>query len=324
MQTININMSHQNFDLASYCAEKRSLVENKLDEYLISQTPTKLWESMRYSVLSGGKRLRALLCLASAEAIIGSNNNSLEPFLPCCCALEMVHAMSLIHDDLPAMDNDDYRRGQLTNHKVYGEAVALLAGDALLMLAIEILIKHTPKYIDREILLQVITELCQASGAPGMVGGQVLDLAFTGNLNQLPFNDHDNFSSQAEVVEAIHKYKTGALIKFAVWSGAQLAGANDSQLNTLAQFAECLGLAFQITDDLLDETGDLATLGKTPGKDQAANKTTWVTIFGNKKAKEKLQMLEEEGLAILDNSSINSAQTIPLKELLKYAIHRQK
>ena len=319
MQTINATSN--NFDFASYCTQGRQLVENKLSEYLTVRPPEKLWESMRYSVLSGGKRMRALLCLAAAQAVQNNDNNSLEPYLPCSCALEMVHAMSLIHDDLPALDNDDYRRGQLTNHKVYGEAMALLAGDALLMLAVEILIKYTPANIDPSILLQVVTGLSQAAGAPGMVGGQVLDLAFTG---QLTGNDDTNHCKQAETVETIHKGKTGALIKFAVWSGAKLAAANESQLNTLEQFAHCLGLAFQIADDMLDLTGNLATLGKTPGKDQAANKVTWVTVFGPQKAQEKLRLLEEEGLAALNNSLINPMQARPLKELLKYAIHRDK
>jgi geranylgeranyl diphosphate synthase, type II len=320
MQTLNT--INQNFDFASYCADRRKLVEEKLDQYLTSKTPTKLWESMRYSLLSGGKRLRALLCLASAEAIM-PNGSSL-PFLPCACAIEMVHAMSLIHDDLPCMDNDDYRRGKLTNHKVYGEAMALLAGDALLLLAIEVLIKHTPIIIDRAVLSKVVAQLCEASGASGMVGGQVLDLAFTGNSNRSLFDQEDNINNETEAVEAIHKSKTTALIRFAVCSSATLAAANERQLTLLDDFAQRLGLAFQIADDLLDSTGSLATLGKTPGKDKGANKTTWVTIFGASKAQEKLQMLEMEGLAILNNSAIDPIGTKPLQELLKYAIHREK
>jgi geranylgeranyl diphosphate synthase type II len=322
MQTVN--SSSQNFDFTAYCNQRRKLVENRLSEYLTDKPPVKLWESMRYSVLSGGKRLRAILCLASAEAVNNNYENPIEDCLPCSCALEMVHAMSLIHDDLPSMDNDDFRRGQPTNHKVYGEAMALLAGDALLMLAIEILVKHTPTKVDRDLLLQIVTGLCQATGASGMVGGQVLDLAFTGDHNNSILDSRDNISNQSEAVEAIHNGKTAALIKFAVWSGAKIALATDSQLDTLDQFAQNLGLAFQITDDILDSTGDLHTLGKTPGKDQAANKTTWVTIFGAAKAQEKLNMLEKDGLAILDGSSLDKARTQPLKELLKYAIHRQK
>ncbi len=179
MQTVEAQRNE--FDFASYLEVRRKLIETKLAQYLPIATPERLWQSMRYSVLSGGKRLRALLCLSSAEAIIGFDQD-LEPFIPCACALELIHAMSLIHDDLPALDNDDFRRGKPTNHKVYGEAMALLAGDALLMQAIEILIKHTPKRIERSLLLEVVERLCQATGASGMVGGQVLDLTFTGQL----------------------------------------------------------------------------------------------------------------------------------------------
>lgn len=191
MQTIDI--PGKEFDFVSYSEDKRRLVEHKLDEYLALKEPVKLWESMRYSVLAGGKRLRALLCLAAAEAI--SENRFIEQVLPCCCALEIVHAMSLIHDDLPALDNDDYRRGRLTNHKVYGEAMALLAGDALLMLAIEILIEHS-KEIDQSVLLEVVTGLSRAAGTSGMVGGQVLDLEYTGQTNQ---------AIPIQAIETMHK-----------------------------------------------------------------------------------------------------------------------
>jgi geranylgeranyl diphosphate synthase type II len=163
-------------------------------------------------------------------------------------------------------------------------------------------------------LLDIISRLCQATGASGMVGGQVLDLAFTGQAAGI----------DTETIESIHQGKTGALIKFAIWSGARLAGANDSQLASLERFADKLGFAFQITDDLLDVTGNLSTLGKTPGKDQATNKVTWVTVFGEKQAREKLQLLEKEGMAYLDSPVFLTTQVGPLRELLRYAIHREK
>jgi geranylgeranyl diphosphate synthase type II len=319
MQTIGL--PHDEYNFASYAKVRRDLIEAKLAEYLNKSDPDSLWESMRYSVLSGGKKLRALLCLASAESIIGIDKD-LEPFLPVACAIEMVHAMSLIHDDLPALDNDDYRRGKLTNHKVYGEATALLAGDALLMLAIETIIEKTPKNIDKQILLNVISRFSQAIGAPGMVGGQILDLAFTGKLDDLRNSKEKTYDVEAKTIEAIHKGKTGALIKFSVWSGATLAGANNKQLQLLEEFADKLGFAFQIADDLLDVTGNLASIGKTPGKDAAASKVTWVTVFGEKIARQKLQKLEEEGLSVLNNDSLKNNQTAPLTELLKYAIYR--
>jgi len=316
-----VECSNNQFDFVSYSKERRELVENKLAEYFAQRDPNTLWESMSYSVLSEGKKLRALLCIASSEAIVGLGNN-LESVLPLSCAIEMIHAMSLIHDDLPALDNDDYRRGKLTNHKVYGEAIALLAGDALLMLAAETLIEKTPKNIDRQLLLNIVSRLCQATGAAGMVGGQVLDLTFTGKLTELQNSRSIDDHKEVNTIEAIHRGKTGALIRFAVWSGASLAGANERQLLLLEQFADKLGYAFQIADDLLDSTGNLVTLGKTPGKDQASSKVTWVTVFGEKLALQKLEDLEKDGMDILDNSKLPSKNTAPLRELLKYAIYR--
>jgi len=316
MQTIGL--PHNEYDFHSYTKARRELIEAKLAEFLSGKYPSALWESMRYSV-SGGKKLRALLCLASAESIAGLNQE-IDLVVPVSCAIEMVHAMSLIHDDLPALDNDDYRRGKLTNHKVYGEAIALLAGDALLMLAIETIIEKTSDKVDRQVLLKVISRFTQAIGASGMVGGQVLDLDFTGKVEDL--RKIKNNKAELEAVESIHKGKTAALIKFSVWSGAAIVGANEKQLQLLEEFAEKLGFAFQIADDLLDSTGNLATLGKTPGKDQAANKVTWVTLFGEQEARQMLQKLAEEGMEILKSDELANNQNTPLAELLKYAIYR--
>ncbi len=294
------------------------MIETRLEQYLSHNEPQNLWDSMRYSVLSGGKRLRALLCMAAAEAF-GPNDDVSELVLPCACAIEMVHAMSLIHDDLPAMDNDDYRRGKPTNHKVFGEAMALLAGDALLMLATEILIDETPAKVDRVILLSVVKELARATGAHGMVGGQVEDMNFTGGFDK----GHTNKEFVDEdILQSIHRRKTGALITFSLWSGARLVEANERQLIDLKRFGEILGLAFQITDDLLDVTGDINTLGKTPGKDEASQKATWVRLFGIDGSKQKLKELETEGLGILENNGIEIGSAPALNELLKYAIHR--
>jgi geranylgeranyl diphosphate synthase type II len=311
------------FDFEFYLEASRQLVERELALYLSESAPDVLWESMRYSVLSGGKRLRAILCLSAAEVIAARKNpyrtESVEIVLPCCCAIEMVHAMSLIHDDLPAMDNDDYRRGKLTNHKVFGEAIALLAGDALLLYANEMLLAKTPSEVDPLLTLSVCRELSKACGPKGMVGGQVDDLAFTGRLEQVKI---DSEAGQSEVVENIHRGKTGALIRFSVWSGARLMGASDDELAILSRYAETLGLAFQIADDLLDVTGDMKSLGKTPGKDQAANKVTWVTVHGEESSRKRLRELEEAGLAYLDNSLFTGGSTKVLKKLLQYAIHR--
>ncbi|MBS2004542.1 MAG: farnesyl diphosphate synthase [Candidatus Obscuribacterales bacterium] len=310
--------SNSTFSFKAYASDRRVLIEKRLEQYMSANEPEKLWESMRYSVLSGGKRLRALLCLAAAEAIL-PNEDVADLVLPCACAIEMVHAMSLIHDDLPSMDNDDLRRGKPTNHKVFGEAMALLAGDALLMLANEILIEETPAKVDRNILLSVVKELSIATGAHGMVGGQVEDMNFTGAFEQ----GHTNKEFVDEkILSSIHRRKTGALITFSIWSGARLAGANERQLIDLKRFGEILGLAFQITDDLLDVTGDASTLGKTPGKDEATQKATWVRLFGIEGSKQRLQELESEGLEILRSNNIESGSAPALTELLKYAIHR--
>jgi geranylgeranyl diphosphate synthase type II len=339
------------FDFDAYISARRSLIEERLDRYLTSKKGGVLWDSMRYSVLSGGKRLRAILCLAVAEAMASGLDDGqldvsdvIEIALPCACAIEMVHAMSLIHDDLPALDNDDLRRGKPTNHKVFGEAVALLAGDALLMLANQILIDETPRSVDSDTLLSVVSELARATGPEGMVGGQVADMIYTG----VPGRDgacggkkmlqRDDLATEfqegsedaagdqpvltASVMEEIHMAKTGALIRFSVWSGARLMGAPLDKLDNLALYGEVLGLAFQIADDLLDVTGDSATLGKTPGKDEASDKATFVRLFGIDGARARLKDLEATGLNMVEQCAANSSGIPALKALLQYAIHR--
>ncbi|MBX9877009.1 MAG: polyprenyl synthetase family protein [Candidatus Obscuribacterales bacterium] len=298
------------FDFEEFVASKRMLVDAHLAEYLATGTPEVLYESMRYSVLSPGKRIRALLCLAAAQAI---NEDAHRVALPCACAIEMIHAMSLIHDDLPALDNDDIRRGKPTNHKVFGEAIALLAGDALLMLAMETIANHIPASIERSIVVKVLSELAKATGAPGMVGGQVDDIAFTGG--KLP-------SDKLAMLNSIHLRKTGSLIRFSTWSGATLAGANQEQQNHFATFGEILGLAFQITDDLLDVTGSAETLGKTPGKDAEANKLTFVAIEGIDKSKAKLLDLQREAETALTKTGVSKQSLIYLESLLQMAINR--
>jgi len=328
------------FDFKNYTQVRRELVEQRLRQYLDFDDPHDLWESMRYSVLSGGKRLRSLLCIAGSEAVSPAEE-TVDLVLPCACAIEMVHAMSLIHDDLPCMDNDDFRRGKPTNHKVFGEALALLAGDALLMHAIDILIDKTPEQVDRRTLISVSLELARASGAKGMVAGQVDDLRLTGASDKatgLPAasNESGQSSESGEVkrtscddttqneslVASIHRRKTGALIKFAISSGARLANASDLQVKALEEFGEILGLAFQITDDLLDVTGDIGTLGKTPGKDVATKKVTWVRVFGTDGARRKLDELESQGEQLIAAAPLETGSLPALSSLLKYAIHR--
>ena len=333
MQAMEIFKS--NFDFSEYAQSRRIVIEEQLAIYMQDRSRV-LWQSMAYSVLSSGKRLRALLCLASAEACSGKDDKeqTLSAVLPLACSIELIHAMSLIHDDLPALDNDDLRRGKPTNHKVFGEAIALLAGDALLMMAMEIIIDKTPAFVPKEKILSVALELSRAAGASGMVGGQIDDLWYTGKVEQAgshlggePSVIDDGNASEKDINESvlasIHKRKTGALIHFAAWSGAQLAGGSDAQINTISEYAEILGLAFQIADDILDTTGDVHTLGKTPGKDEASNKATWVTVFGKEESERRLTLLEQRGLKLLKNNTLAEPSALALGALLSYAVHRK-
>lgn len=321
MATGSVTASSFVFD--HYAAAKREAIEQALERYMAEGLPKPLWESMRYSVLSGGKRFRAMLCLASAEAMAGGgpSEGAHQRALPCAAAIEMIHAMSLIHDDLPCMDNDDFRRGKPTNHRVYGEALALLAGDGLLAYATEVLIRHTPKQVPAEIVLDVVAELSRATGPAGMVGGQVEDCIATG-LMSCEAESAAKSEDKLTLLESIHKKKTGALLRFSAWSGARLMGADEQVLNMLTRYGDVLGIAFQIADDLLDITGDIQTLGKTPGKDVATGKVTWVTVYGIDGAKEALQKLEREGIDALDKTGWSESARAPLSALLAYAIHR--
>lgn len=315
------------FDFPSYVQDKRSLLEACLAEYLSGNEPPALWDSMRYSVLEGGKRIRGMLCFAAAEAVAdeagslaGGAASVADIVMPCACAIEMVHAMSLIHDDLPVMDNDDFRRGRPTNHKVYGEALALLAGDALLVRATEVLARHTPPVVDRQSLVDVIAEFARVSGAYGLVGGQVDDLAFSGQLAQ---QLAEQIGVDEKTLRSIHQRKTGALLSFCSWSGAYLVGARGELADAFKQFGELLGLAFQITDDLLDVTGDIKTLGKTPGKDEAAQKTTWVRMFGVEKSRQQVSELQEQLEELLRQTGIASGRRAALNAIVNYAVTRQ-
>ena len=219
-----------------------------------------LASSMEYSLMAGGKRLRPILLMAAAEAVGGRG----EEYLTSACAIEMIHTYSLIHDDLPAMDNDDYRRGKLTNHKVYGAGMATLAGDALLTLAFEVLLRQHG--VSDAVKLTVLREVSEAAGAKGMVGGQAMDLGAEGQ--------------QVNIItlRRMHMGKTGALFRAAVRAGAILAGGDAAELVSLTRYAESFGLAFQITDDILDVTGATEDLGKPAGSDERNHKTTYVTL----------------------------------------------
>lgn len=263
------------FDLKAYLKERQALVESALDQSLSVIYPEKIYESMRYSLMAGGKRLRPILCLATSELVGGT----IEMAMPTGCALEMIHTMSLIHDDLPAMDNDDYRRGKLTNHKVYGEDVAILAGDGLLAYAFEFIATQTQQ-VPPDRILQVIAKLGRAVGAAGLVGGQVVDLECEGKSDV-----------SLETLNFIHRHKTGALLEASVLCGAILAGATELELQRLARYAQNIGLAFQIVDDVLDITATQEELGKTAGKDLQAQKVTYPSIWGIEESKRQANQL---------------------------------
>ena len=249
--------------------KRRALVEEGLVRELRTDEAfdARLAESMEYSLTAGGKRLRPILLMAAADAAGGRG----EDYLTSACAVEMIHTYSLIHDDLPAMDDDDYRRGKLTNHKVYGAGLATLAGDALLTMAFELLARQ--QGVPAETMLRVVREISEAAGANGMVGGQALDLASEGKRIDM------------DTLRRMHMAKTGALFRASVRSGAILGGADEAQLAALTKYAEAFGLAFQITDDILDVTGDAAAIGKPVGSDERNHKSTYVTLTSLEEAK---------------------------------------
>ena len=292
------------FDFAAYLEAARLRVEAALDGSLAPERPESLREAMRYSLLAGGKRLRPILCLAAFELAGGEGDLA----LPTAVALEMIHTMSLIHDDLPAMDNDDLRRGRLTNHKMFGEANAILAGDALLTRAFEMVALRSPG-VSAERLLQVVGELSLASGAPGLVGGQVVDLESEGK------------SVDLETLEYIHLHKTGALLRACVISGALVAGADATLQAALHTYARGIGLAFQIIDDILDVTASSDVLGKTAGKDLTADKTTYPKLLGLEESRRRADGLVAEAKAALEPWRDRAA---PLLALADYITSRDR
>jgi len=294
------------FDLGSYMEAKRVYTEKALDESLHSTTPETdiIIESMRYSLMAGGKRVRPMLCFAATEMFGGS----LETAAPTAVGLEMIHTMSLIHDDLPSMDNDDFRRGKPTNHVLYGEDVAILAGDAMLSTAFEYVAKNT-KGVPAERVLKVISIMTECVGPLGLAGGQVLDLKSEGKPDV-----------GLDTLQWIHTYKTAALLKAAVASGAVLAGATDAEVEKCITYAQKIGLAFQVADDILDVTASTEDLGKTAGKDLEADKTTYPKLLGLDRSKEVAQELVNEAKDALSEFGDRAA---PLLGLADYIIARK-
>ncbi|WP_218082492.1 polyprenyl synthetase family protein [Anthocerotibacter panamensis] len=292
------------FDLNLYLQERKAQVEYVLDTLVAPGFPETLFCAMRYSLLAGGKRLRPILCLASCEMLGGG----LEAAMPTACALEMIHTMSLIHDDLPAMDNDDLRRGMPTNHKKFGEAMAVLAGDALLAFAFQVIAQKTPVTVGATRILDVVVRVGRAAGSTGIVGGQVIDIESTGK--QIPL----------EILEVMHAKKTGALLECAVVSGGVLAGAEAEEMQRLGAYALKIGLAFQIIDDILDVVGTTEKIGKTIGKDRAVHKATYPSLLGLAPSRAMARQLIQEAKSEL---APFGSRALPLLALADFITERE-
>ncbi|KAI3451741.1 hypothetical protein Pfo_008406 [Paulownia fortunei] len=292
------------FNFKTYMLEKACSVNKALEDAVLLRHPLKIHESMRYSLLAGGKRVRPMLCIASCELVGGQESTA----MPAACAVEMIHTMSLMHDDLPCMDNDDLRRGKPTNHKMFGEDVAVLAGDALLAFAFEHVATAT-QGVPSERIVRVVGELAKCIGSEGLVAGQVVDICSEG-MSEVGL----------EHLEFIHAHKTAALLEGSVVLGAILGGANDDEVAKLRKFARCIGLLFQVVDDILDVTKSSQELGKTAGKDLVADKTTYPKLLGIEKSREFAEQLNREAQEQL--VGFDPIKAAPLIALANYIAYR--
>ncbi|MEK6692643.1 MAG: polyprenyl synthetase family protein [Nitrospirota bacterium] len=289
-------------DIKDYLSSKKEIIERFLESYLPHEEsyPQEIHKAMRYSLFAGGKRLRPILSIASYETVRDDTNS----ILPVVCAIELIHTYSLIHDDLPSMDNDNFRRGKQTNHKVFGESIAILAGDALLTMAFTMMTdEFYTRKIKPESLIQVIREISLAAGDKGMVGGQAVDIL------------SEDRSIDLKTLEYIHTNKTGALIRASVRAGGILAGANEEKLKGMTLYGEGIGLAFQITDDILDIEGTKEDLGKETGMDSAKGKNTYPALVGIDSSKVKVKELIDNALVALKNFD---ERADPLREIALY------
>lgn len=302
-----IPTSPPEFDFKAYMLSKAAVVNRALDLAVPLSYPDRIHEAMRYSLLAGGKRIRPALCIAACELVGGDGTLA----LPAACAVEMIHTMSLIHDDLPCMDNDDFRRGKPTSHLVFGEPIAILAGDALLALAFRHL-AHASRAIPPARLIRALAELARCTGVEGLVAGQVVDLECTG------LEEHVSL----ERLEFIHVHKTAVLLEAAVVIGAIIGGGLEEEIERLRRYARCIGLLFQVVDDILDATKSSEELGKTAGKDLASDKTTYPKLVGLERSKEVAEELL--GDARLQLEGFDSAKAAPLLFLANYIAYRNK
>ncbi|KAL2521714.1 Heterodimeric geranylgeranyl pyrophosphate synthase large subunit 1 [Forsythia ovata] len=300
-----LNFVFPDFHFDEYMKTEAKMVNKALDEAVPLQNPIKIHEAMRYSLLAGGKRVRPVLCLASCEIVGGEESMA----IPMACAVEMIHTMTLIHDDLPCMDNDDLRRGKPTNHKVFGEETAILAGDALLSLAFEHVAAKTPTNVSPDRVVRAISELGSAVGSQGLVAGQIVDIASEGKQVSL------------EELEYIHVHKTSKLLEASIVCGAILGGGHVNEVERLRNYARCIGLLFQVVDDILDVTKSSEELGKTAGKDLESDKATYPKLLGLDKAKEFARELVAKAMEEL--SYFDASKAAPLYHLANYIANRQ-
>ena len=303
-------------DLAAYLEARRAEIDAALDRLLADSAascPPVIADAMRYSVMAGGKRLRPVLTLASAEAVAPAagidEQTARRRALPAACAVELIHTYSLVHDDLPAMDNDTMRRGRPTSHVVFGDGMAILAGDGLLTLAFEVMAKKAPDTVSEDRRLDALWGIARAAGPAGMVGGQAIDLQAVGRGNQL----------DASELSGMHARKTGALITAAAASGAIMAGAPEDAIAAIASYADELGLAFQIVDDILDVEGEAASLGKTIGKDAAAGKPTFPALFGLEESRDMADACVDRAIAELDQAALTGR----LADIARWVVRRK-
>ncbi|KAJ4965899.1 hypothetical protein NE237_017748 [Protea cynaroides] len=300
-----ISVMETGFNFKAYMLEKGASVNEALEVAVSLKDPLKIHEAMRYSLLAGGKRVRPILCIAACELVGGDESTA----MPAACSVEMIHTMSLIHDDLPCMDNDDLRRGKPSNHKVFGENIAVLAGDALLAFAFEHIVRATVGVPPARIV-RVVEELAKVVGTEGLVAGQVVDIGSTG-LSDVGL----------EQLEFIHIHKTAALLEGSVVIGAILGGGSDEQIERLRKFARSIGLLFQVVDDILDVTKSSKELGKTAGKDLLADKITYPKLLGLEKSRELAEKLNKE--ANKELSGFDPETAAPLIALANYIAYRQ-
>ena len=296
-----------NNPLKVYLEARKKIIDEALDRYLPLEDryPPDIFKAVRYSLFASGKRIRPILCLAAAEAVGGK----VETILPVACALELIHTYSLIHDDLPAMDDDDYRRGMLTNHKVFGEGVAILAGDALLTEAFCLMAeRELMKNISPVRLLDVIHEVALAAGFFGMVGGQVVDMQSEGK------------SVDSDTLHYIHTHKTGAMIIVSVKAGAILSNAEETDIHALALYGRHIGLAFQIADDILNVEGDRKLMGKGTGSDEGRGKITYPALMGLDASREKARELVGSALSAISHFD---DRAMPLRMIATYVTERR-